>query len=184
MKFTSYKTAKGSELPLLDLRGKAYMQVAHRLVWFTEDVPSYTTKTEFLVLTENETVARVTVEILNENNRIVKSVSATKREDKKGFADHTEKAETGALGRALAILGYGTQFAIADLEENNRLADSPVVIPSEKQTTTNVTLAQVKEAAPKAVDVKSETTGQQLSQTPAPKPFRKRPTTNTQEDAF
>jgi hypothetical protein len=27
------------------------------------------------------------------------------------FSDFLEKAETGAIGRALAALGYGTQFA-------------------------------------------------------------------------
>lgn len=141
MKYNNYKTAKGTELPLINLKGKNYMMVAHRLIWFTEEVLSYTTSTEFLVLTENETVARVTVNILGEESKltgiksVVKSVTATKREDKKGFADHTEKAETGALGRALALLGYGTQFAVADLEEGDRLADSPVIIPTENKTT-------------------------------------------------
>lgn len=137
MKYETYKTKKGTVLPLINLKNKGYMQVAHRLVWFTEEVPNYRTSTEFLKLTEDETIARVTVEILSTDRNIhgvydvLKSVTATKREDKKGFSDHTEKAETGALGRALAILGFGTQFAIADLEEGDRLADSPVVSPTE-----------------------------------------------------
>ena len=42
--------------------------------------------------------------------------TATKMETAKGFADYLEKAETGAIGRALALAGYGTQFAPELLE--------------------------------------------------------------------
>ena len=48
-----------------------------------------------------------------------------KREDNSHFSDHSEKAESGAIGRALALIGYGTQFA-AELEEGERIVDSPV----------------------------------------------------------
>jgi hypothetical protein len=37
-----------------------------------------------------------------------------------------EKAETAAIGRALAHAGFGTQFAFADMDEGDYLADSPV----------------------------------------------------------
>jgi hypothetical protein len=50
---------------------------------------------------------------------------AHKQENKQGFADHLEKAETGAIGRALGIAGFGTQFA-PEFDEEDRLADSPV----------------------------------------------------------
>lgn len=147
MTFNDYKTKKGTSLPLMNLKGKPYMQVAHRLVWFTEDVDSYTIHTSFLVLTAEETVAHVVVSVYDKEGKTIKTASATKREDKKSFADHTEKAETGAIGRALAMLGYGTQFAIADLEEGDRLADSPVALPNGIKTPeTSVT-----PAAPKKV---------------------------------
>lgn len=131
--FSSYTTKKGTELPLMNLKGKPYMQVAQRLVWFTEEAPRYTVETNFLKLTDEETVAHVKVVIMNEDGSVNRMAYATKREDKKAFADHTEKAETGAIGRALAILGFGTQFAIADLEEGDRLADSPVATNPPKQ---------------------------------------------------
>lgn len=130
-KYSVFKTNKGTELPLMNLKGKPYMQVAHRLVWFTEDVPKYETSTEFLQIDDENTIAKVTVSLFNEAGQVTKRASATKRETKKDFPDHTEKAETGALGRCLALLGYGTQFAIADIDEGNRLADSPVATISE-----------------------------------------------------
>ena len=136
-KYSTYTTKKGTELPMMSLKGKPYMQVAHRLIWFTEEVPSYSTTTEFISITEEYTVAKVTVTIWEKNaagyQQASKSATATKREDKKSFADHTEKAETGALGRCLALLGYGTQYAVADLDEGDRLADSPVATADVKQ---------------------------------------------------
>jgi hypothetical protein len=38
------------------------------------------------------------------------------------------KAETKAVGRALAMLGYGTQFA-PEMDEGERIVDSPVAKP-------------------------------------------------------
>ena len=43
-----------------------------------------------------------------------------------------EKSETGAIGRALANLGYGTQFA-PDLDEQDRIVDSPVRMVESKK---------------------------------------------------
>jgi len=121
------KTPKGTELPLVNLKGKDYLQVAHRLVWFNEASTKFNILTDFLVVNDEQTIARATVSVYDEAGSLIKTAQATKRETKKDFSDHTEKAETGAIGRALALMGYGTQFAIADLDEGNRLADSPVV---------------------------------------------------------
>lgn len=116
------KTPKGTELPLLNLRGKMYLQVAHRIQWFNEVATEFSISTEILRMDKEESIVKATI-YDNKQNR---SATATKREDSKGFADHLEKAETGAIGRALALLGYGTQFALSDLDEGNRLADSPL----------------------------------------------------------
>jgi pimeloyl-ACP methyl ester carboxylesterase len=46
------------------------------------------------------------------------------------FADYCERAETRALGRALAALGIGTQFVGQDLTEGDHVADAPVRPPA------------------------------------------------------
>src|SRR5262249_61697389 len=55
------------------------------------------------------------------------------QEEAADFGDYLEKAETKALGRALAALGYGTQFT-EDFEfstdEEQRVVDSPVERPA------------------------------------------------------
>jgi hypothetical protein len=117
----SFKTPNGTELPLLDMRGKPYLQVAHRLVWFREEHPDWTIETE--LKTEKDS-AQARAVIKDASGRIMST--AHKFEDRAGFADFREKAETGAIGRALAMVGFGTQFCADELDEGERLADSPV----------------------------------------------------------
>src|SRR5207253_3757065 len=50
---------------------------------------------------------------------------AFKSETAVDFDDYAEKADTGATGRALAKIGYGTQFAV-DFDEGSRIVDAPV----------------------------------------------------------
>lgn len=123
------KSPKGNDLPLTNLKGKDYLMVAYRIQWLNEDsnVGSFDIATDFVSLTEEQTIARSKVTLYGTDGKFLRAATATKRETKKDFPDHTEKAETSAIGRALAMLGYGTQFAVADLDEGNRLADSPLV---------------------------------------------------------
>jgi hypothetical protein len=118
----TFKTKKGTELPISDIKGKDYLLVAHRIVWFREEHPEWSILTESVVFNEKQAVFKAT--IVNEKGNIV--ATAHKQEDPRGFGDYMEKAETGAVGRALALVGYGTQFA-PDLDEGDRLADSPIV---------------------------------------------------------
>lgn len=118
----TFKTKAGTELPLLDLRGKDYLVVAYRLVWFREEHSDWTIKASVEVDWEKQRcIGRA--EIADTTGRLI--ASAHKVEDAKGFGDYVEKAETGAIGRALAMCGYGTQFA-PELDEADRIVDSPV----------------------------------------------------------
>lgn len=128
------KTSKGNELPLLNLRGKDYLQVAHRLLWLNDDIESFQIETEFIQIDDDQTVCKANVILVNKEGKLQRRATATKRETKRDFSDHTEKAETGAIGRALAMLGFGTQFAIADFDEGERLADAPLNKPKGKKT--------------------------------------------------
>lgn len=123
IKQATFKTSKGTDLPLLDLRGKPYLQVAHRLVWFREDHPDWGISTKVTVDFEKQRSLGY-CEITDATGR--KIASAHKVEDAKGFGDYTEKCETGAVGRALALCGYGTQFA-PEIDEADRIVDAPVI---------------------------------------------------------
>lgn len=122
------KTPKGTELPIISLKGKDYLQVAHRLVWFREEKPTWAISTEFVKLEETYCIAKAVIS--DETGKLVST--GHKREDAKHFPDFMEKAETGAIGRALAHMGYGTQFAPEIDEGLERVVDSP--LPPKKFT--------------------------------------------------
>lgn len=106
---------------LIDLKGKNYLQVMWRLVWFREEKPLWGVDTNLEQLSENHAV--FSAKIYDENG--VQKSAGYGSESAKDFRDFIEKAETKAVGRALAMLGYGTQFA-PEMEEGERLVDSPV----------------------------------------------------------
>ncbi len=125
---------------------KDYLPVQWRLVWFRLECPQGTIDTEEL---EFDTEKECSIEAFAWNNekkrseKIIKTAkgyaryravvtdgkggraTGTKAECRANFEDFGEKAETGAIGRALAALGYGTQFA-PELDEEHRIVDAPV----------------------------------------------------------
>lgn len=121
MNIRSYKTTKGTELPLLNLRGKEYLEVKYRLVWFREDHPDWSIETELVSVTDVSAYAKATIR--DDTGRVI--ATSHKFESIQGFPDFIEKAETGAIGRALALIGYGTQFCADELDEGKRIVDAP-----------------------------------------------------------
>jgi len=143
-----------AEKHLIELQGKAYLEVKWRLVWFRSECPNGTIDTEeVLVDLDREVEAEIpTGNWIPNPNRPGKKMpekitrhdkgyarfravvtdgkggraTATKSENAASFPDFIEKAETGAVGRALAMLGYGTQFTGDELNEEHRIVDAPV----------------------------------------------------------
>ena len=107
---------------MMKLKGKDYLQVAWRLVWFREDHPDWSLNADCI---EHDPDHAIFKAIICDENGIQKS-SGHGSESKKDFGDFLEKAETKAIGRALAMLGYGTQFAADELDEGERIVDSPI----------------------------------------------------------
>jgi hypothetical protein len=107
---------------MMKLKGKDYLQVAWRLVWFREDHPDWSLDAQII---EQDGEHAIFKAIICDENGIQKS-SGHGSESKRDFGDFLEKAETKAFGRALAMLGYGTQFAADELDEGERIVDSPI----------------------------------------------------------
>src|SRR6266566_280184 len=125
---------------------KDYLPVQWRLVWFRTLCPDGCIETEMGHLDidrETEEEAYVWNSETRRSEKVTKRANGfvifravvkdgrggvatgTKSEKAASFPDYIEKAETGAIGRALAALGYGTQFA-PELNEEHRIVDAPV----------------------------------------------------------
>lgn len=138
----SFSTTKGTELPLLSLKGKEYLQVAHRLVWFREVYPTgilKTTMIEHQGQGEDEYVVFKTEVYVDTERGPLMVATGHKRESRKDFPDFMEKCETGSIGRALALAGFGTQFTGDELNEGDRLADAPVEVPTTSSASSETT---------------------------------------------
>ena len=112
--------------------GKDYLEVAHRLQWLRAEHPdaSITTRLEHVDFDAGWAIFHARVEIPGAG-----IAEGTGSETRQAFpAGWLEKAETIAIGRALAALGYGTAFCLdfdtVDDTGNGHLADAPVERPA------------------------------------------------------
>jgi hypothetical protein len=84
-----------------------YLDVRWRLAWLRTEHPGARITTEHVALNDDSAVFRAMVQI--PGGGCATGYGSETRDD---WDDFIEKAETKAIGRALAALGYGTQFAI------------------------------------------------------------------------
>jgi len=123
-----------------------YLPVQWRLVWFNEQCPEGKITIVEKIIDPDREVEKEVMQWNSETRRsekVVKSArgwayfhvrvedgkgkvgEAVKSESAVDFDDYIEKADTGATGRALAKIGYGTQFA-PEFDEQHRIVDAPV----------------------------------------------------------
>ncbi len=96
-----------------------YLDVKWRIVWFRQEHPDGSIVTELLSESGvSPAVVRATVTL--ENGVTATGFGQCAEDD---WRDYLEKAETRAIGRALALLGFGTQFCE---EFDEVISDSPV----------------------------------------------------------
>jgi hypothetical protein len=130
-----------------DKKPRMYLEVKYRLVWLREQEPDAQITTEIVQLdldrdvqaevSEWDEVQRKNVKVIKHGKGMVifKATiklangaigTGTKMENAAAFGDFLEKAESGAIGRALASLGYGTQFCEGESEaDSGRIVDAP-----------------------------------------------------------
>lgn len=111
---------------LTDVRGKQYLETKWRLVWLRSEHPDATIETQLIESATDFALFKATVTIPGGG-----SATGHGSETRQDWRDYIEKAETKAIGRALAALGYGTQFS--DLEEGG-IVDSPAQKPANQRS--------------------------------------------------
>ena len=110
---------------LTRVNGSDYLEVKWRLVWLRDRHPDASIETELVSHEESVAIFRACIAIPGGG-----SSTGWGTEAAADFRDYLEKAETKAIGRALAALGFGTQFC-PDFEFGaaaGRVVDSPVKV--------------------------------------------------------
>lgn len=118
---------------LTRVNGSDYLEVKWRLVWLRDRHPDATVDTELVSHNDNTAVFRARILIPGGG-----SSTGWGSETTGDFRDYLEKAETKAIGRALAALGFGTQFC-PDFEFGaavGRVVDAPVKVAGRVRTGT------------------------------------------------
>ena len=145
---------------LTRISGADYLEVKWRLVWLREAHPDAAIATELHHFDERQAIFKATVTIPDGG-----SATGWGSESPGDFRDFLEKAETKALGRALAALGFGTQFC-PDFDfgaDQQRVVDSPVRINGQRNRQQPVALNQERPAATASGDDGNAPTSRQLS---------------------
>jgi hypothetical protein len=94
--------------------GGLYLKAAFAVLWFRHDHSDWEISTEIITADENFALMKATVR--DEQGRVLATghKSCTRQAFPAGWI---EKAESGAVARALGFLGYGTEFG--ELEEEH-----------------------------------------------------------------
>ena len=130
-----------------DKKPRMYLETKYRLVWLREQHPEATIETEILHMDldrevsaevfEWDEVQRKSVKVTKHGQGLVifKATiklpngavgTGTKMQNGAEFSEWLEKCETGAIGRALAGLGFGTAATDEMSEGEGRVVDAPV----------------------------------------------------------
>jgi hypothetical protein len=110
-KMTQQKPPFNPAAYLITVEGSLYLPVQWRLAWFRAEHPHGRIQTELvhLDLEHGQAVFKAVVEDSSGSLAVGHG-----SENMRHFANYTERAETKAIGRALAALGFGTQWAQGD----------------------------------------------------------------------
>ena len=106
-----------SKLKTVNIKGKFYVEVNERLIYFRNNFPNFSLTSEVLEKTDNSILILAT--ITNEEGRVIATGMA---EEEKGSTfinktSYVENCETSAWGRALGNFGIGIDTAVASANE-------------------------------------------------------------------
>ena len=147
---------------MMKVTGKDYLPALVRIMWFRDDHPDWRIITE--IVNNDDEKALVKASIYNSEGILVST--AHKTQSRKQFPmGYVEKAETGAVGRALAYVGYGS---LSEGDDDD-VCDAPVdnnkkPIPAEPRPVENKSSdASAKTAMSSALATLNNTEGWDVS---------------------
>jgi len=110
----------------IDFKGKKYVLVSDRVLYFNETYKDGSITTELVSTPEAETVIVKAIVKPNDKQTFTGYSQATWGEGYINKTSALENAETSAVGRALAFMGIGVIESIASLDEINKTTTTKV----------------------------------------------------------
>ncbi len=122
-------------IQLMDIDGKGYANVAQRINAFRSIYPDGAIVTDMLSDKDGKCVFKAT--IISDTHEILATGHAYEREDSSDInrTSYIENCETSAVGRALAMCGFGLKDNVASYEEAIRAKVKDAVENAPKQAT-------------------------------------------------
>lgn len=140
---------------LISLQGADYLPVNQRIAWLVQDrkegkIGSFeivTNEIDHRIFHDEtrkkdnaESRVKAEITIRDHDGNVIAYASSIGTETMLDFRDYSEKAETKSVGRALAMVGYGTQHSAQDFDEGEKaspitgkvgpaVADAPIRKP-------------------------------------------------------
>jgi hypothetical protein len=103
--------------------GMLYLKASHRILWMRLEHPDWSVVTSVVYADYDKGFVVMQATIMDETGRVLATAHS---EESRGKFPYLKKAETGAIARALAIAGFGTQFGeIEEDADEDSIADSP-----------------------------------------------------------
>lgn len=115
------KDAQGRET--WEVSKTEYLPVQWRLFWFRLENPKGKIDSKAILLDMEKGAAVFETYVEREDCGNARMHGSETQGD---WKDYIEKAQTKSLGRALAAVGYGSQFTDDEFTEGERIVDSPV----------------------------------------------------------
>ena len=112
--------AKDLKEKAIDIKGKKYVLVADRIIYFNKNHPKGSITTKLLT---DPTSDRIVIKAVISPDGVARFTGHSQATIGDGYINKTaalENAETSAVGRALAMMGIGVIDSIASVDEINK----------------------------------------------------------------
>lgn len=129
MKYEDIQKASAS-IKTTDIRGKQYAEVNQRIKAFRMLCPNGCITSE--ILSNEDGVVVMKASVLDEDGKLLGTGTAYEKEGSSTInkTSYIENCETSAVGRALAMCGFGIDLSVASFEEVSNAIEQQSAFPS------------------------------------------------------
>jgi hypothetical protein len=121
-----------------NIKGKEYVQVNERILYFRSEYPDWSIQTEIVNIDEDQVLVKAYVYDEDMELRFTGHAHEEKQSSYINKTSYVENCETSAVGRALGMMGIGIETSIATAEEvkqaiNTQSSAKPKLTPDRPQ---------------------------------------------------